>query len=141
MPIYERPEDLTREEVFINEVAASWNADYHKLPIRYQLDYLITTKEGHPRGWVEIKCRNVASDLFETYILGLRKFMAGSELARTSGLPFILIVKFRDRDLMHKFDPDTEYEIQWGGRNDREDDQDMEPVIHIPIASFSKLYG
>tara|TARA_R110002020_G_scaffold276042_2_gene491254 strand:- start:18565 stop:18852 length:288 start_codon:yes stop_codon:yes gene_type:complete len=51
-----------------------------------------------------------------------------------------LIVRWSDVDGIHHVNAHksatSDYKIAWGGRRDRDDWQDIEPTIHIPIDDF-----
>ncbi len=135
-PTYERPADLEAEREMIAAVFPSVVA--HKLPVSYRIDYLLEvykTSAGIRRAWCECKARNVPFGTYADYMLSLGKFAAGCELARNTGYPLLLIVRWTDCITRHTLDTSTPaaYPIEMGGRKDRDDDQDIEPVVMIPL--------
>ncbi len=140
-PTYERPADLDAEREMI--AAAFPRVVAHKLPISYRVDYLLEFwgTQGVRRAWCECKARNVVAGTYADYMLSLGKFAAGCELARATGYPLILLIRWTD--CLMRFTLDTSspvaYPIDMGGRKDRDDAQDVEPVVMIPLREFSMV--
>ena len=67
--------------------------------------------------------------------------MAGMELSRYTGFPFILVVRFSNSLRYHVFDERNNYSIALGGRSPRNvrDSADIEPIIHIPVELFENV--
>jgi hypothetical protein len=58
----------------------------------------------------------------------------------TVRVPFSFIVQWDDR--MAYWDMPIGWvagDVRWGGRSDRGDDQDAEPVEHIPVGEFRNV--
>jgi hypothetical protein len=64
--------------------------------------------------------------------------MKGLDLAKTTGKPFIIIAKWTDGVFYFVAKPDG-VTFGYGGRIDRNDSQDMEPVAFIKTQNFIKV--
>ena len=134
-PRYERPADLTVER----KVAAQMERkgiQLHKLPISYRLDFAMF-KNGKLKGWAEIKARRNNHDRYPTLMISLGKVLAARQLADVSGTRSILLVQYLDG--LYWCDFASAFEIRMGGRYDRGDADDVEPVAHFPIEAFTMV--
>lgn len=136
-PVYETREDLTRESAVAGVLEAAWRCRTAKLPRRYIVDFSLH-RSGKINAWAEIKTRTCESSAYPNYMLSLEKLLAGMRLERETGLPFLLVVKWRDQTAFCA-PSKVAYEISFGGRFDRGDAQDVEPVALIPISEFKKI--
>jgi len=137
-PMYEDEASWTREDGFRRDIEHWTGKILNKLPISYRVDYAVT-QNGKVVGFTELKCRGVPSTKYKTLILSLGKWEALLSLQQSArNLRSNLAVRFTDTDLWFPVFPETRdaVEVRWGGRNDREDWQDMEPVVHLPISDF-----
>lgn len=136
-PLYERGRDLREEEKAIEILCRRGKLAAHKLPRRYEIDYLLLQRGGM-YGWAEVKVRP-GVERYDSFMLSCAKVMAGRRLAEVFGGRFIVVVRRTD-DLMvldalsHR--PDY---VAMGGRTDRGDDQDMEPVAHYRWDQMSRI--
>ena len=131
-PRYERPRDLTNEQ----RVAARMKErgiELHKLPMSYRLDFAMF-RDGKLRGFAETKARNNRFRSYPTLMISLGKVMAARQLAEISDTRSVLLVKFLDEIVWCDFA--SSFEVAMGGRWDRGDDDDVEPVAHYPIEAF-----
>jgi hypothetical protein len=104
------------------------------MPISYHFDYLLMADDG-PWALVEIKIRR---QRYETLILGVQKAVMMRFYAAQMGIRPLLVVQW-DATYFTQLRPVMDYRVDWGGRWDRGDDQDMEPVIHIPSNEFMRM--
>src|SRR5690606_34328492 len=130
-PRYETPADLAGERAIAELVEQEWKAQLQKLPEQYKLDYA-AYRDGELVAWLEIKCRSHAADAYPTLILSVAKWHAGVALAVTTGHPFILVANFVDGAKFVRYSRGKVLDVRYGpgGRTDRGDAQDREPVIH-----------
>lgn len=133
-PTYETQNDLSREAAVISWICEKWKCRAGKLPKKYSLDYVLT-HHGEVKAFAEIKCRTNACNAYPTYMLSLQKVIAAKELTRSTGKPSVLIVRWADAIGYTLLDRD--YKMRVGGRTDRSDWQDVEPVVDISIQDFS----
>jgi len=134
-PRYERPRDLTNEQ----RVAARMKErgiELRKMPISYRLDFAMF-RDGKLRGFAEVKTRNNRHDTYPTLMISLGKVMAARQLAEVSETRSVLLVQYLDGIYWCNFA--TPFEVAMGGRWDRGDDDDVEPVAHYPIEAFKMV--
>jgi len=134
-PLYETSEDLGRERDVVANIEKRWSCQAQKLPMRYKLDYALM-RNGKVSAWAEIKCRG---QRYATYLISLDKVSAGLRLSEISSLPFLIVVRYDDGTYYCTVTKDLVYDIEWGGRKDRNDPEDQEPVLMIPMKFFLPL--
>ena len=142
-PLYETKADLALEVGAIDEFCQKHSYDYRKLPIQYRLDYAIFKKnERQMCGMIEVKCRKISWSKYNTLILSLQKVMhmkSYSDFGIRSGI----LLRNLDGLWLWKFNHNID-RIEWGGRykggpSKPRDDQDAEPVVHVPKESFIQV--
>ena len=148
-PIYETRENLQKEKAVAQKLTGWFNheADYNtypdelyeviKTPPRAPYDYCIL-KEGLISGIVEIKVRTNPHNQYSTYMISLEKVSQSTSHANIIGCPFYIVVQWADRLGRWKFSRE-QYTAGMGGRSDRGDPLDREPIIYIPIEHFDYL--
>lgn len=146
-PRYETDQDRQREKVLITEAADLWGCDFRKLnSYKYAVDFVLH-RGKEIKGFVEVKVRTGnRHDRFPTYILNLSKWIAGRRLAKETGKPFIVLVRFQDGVWFCKAsDLVDDLPVHIGGgtppsrKHLPEDELDQEPVVHIPMTRFQRL--
>jgi hypothetical protein len=137
-PRYETEESLVQETQVLTLLCHHWECIAKKLPVRYELDYLLI-RNRKAMGWLEIKVRAINYEYYPTYMISLGKVMAARKLTEATSLPSFLVVQWRDGKGYIRLDDLGEFEITMGGRTDREDDQDVEPVVLFPIQGFTQI--
>ena len=139
-PLYENQATLEKERTLAKQLVDSWACELGKLPIRYGIDYAFL-RNGEVVGFAELKCRAGKMHAYPSYMISLGKIMSARMLHRVTNVPIVLAVEWQDRTgwvtLAGKGAP--EYRVSMGGRRDRNDAQDIEPVALIPIDKFRRL--
>lgn len=136
-PLYETQEDLNRETSVIKYIEKIASCQARKLPIRYFVDYCLM-RDNEIIAFVEIKVRNNKHNLYSTFMISLAKWVEGKSLSKYTNTPFFFIIKFTD--CIKFFDLNfVTPTFGWGGRKDRKDSQDMEPVVFIKLADFQPI--
>lgn len=133
-PLYESASDLTNEQRVAAQLSAKWKADFHKLPKSYHIDWM-AYRDGKPVCFIELKCRQNERAAYPTFMVSLAKWMHGKELAREVGVPFFIVVDWTDGTFFLNVE-DQPVSYGFGGRKDRNDEQDMEPVVFIDVSYF-----
>ena len=137
-PIYETVADIRREADVAGVIASLWKCTTRKMKRLYSVDFaLMRGKEV--MAWAEIKCRDAS---YPTFIISLKKWMDGLELAEASGSPFLIIVSWPVdgvRILMYHRVERKLIRVIFGGRTDRSDPDDVEPLVEIPVTSFKVI--
>jgi hypothetical protein len=139
-PIYEQEKDRQAQA----EVAAylCWLARGSKMfgaPALCPYDFIIKSPSGGER-IVEVKRRYNRSDLYPTLIISKRKTDENIGAAKVRGCGYTMAVQWDDRLGVVRPGklPLAEYECI-GGRTDRADRKDIEPVYAIPMECFQML--
>ena len=134
--MYENDNDLRSEKNLISYVSDCWNVASYKLPMSYKIDYVMYRNES-PVGFAEVKVRTHTFGTFPTYIISLAKVMEARRLARETNTKSILIVSWTDRTGYLDFF--SHHQIRHGGRSDRNDWQDQEPMCHFDLKDFKGI--
>lgn len=134
-PFYEDENDRRREADVVRKLMSP-NDTIQKLPIRYGVDFMIFRNET-PFKWVEVKCRNNPKDQYPDLMISVAKIVGGINLSEKTGIPFVLVIDWSDCICSLRIYNTDGFKMSWGGRADRNDAQDMEPVFHIPTAHFA----
>lgn len=109
-----------------------------KLPKGYRIDFAMCDGE-QITSWVEVECRKSPFKQYPTLAIGITKLMAGLAFENKTGLPFFLVVHWPDFLGYIRIKSLSEFKILKGGRTDRNDSADVEPMVHIHIQMFKKL--
>lgn len=136
-PTYERASDLKGESKAIEILCRRGKLAAHKLPRRYEVDYLLL-RRGSMYGWAEVKVRPGVEN-HDTFMLSCAKVMAGRRLSDVFGGRFIVVVRRSDDMMVLDALSHRPAYVAMGGRTDRGDDQDMEPVAHYRWDQMSRL--
>ena len=137
-PRYETEEDRSGETAVLASLCRRWGCSAKKLSDRYELDYLLL-KERQGKAWLEIKIRTNEYDAYPTYMISFGKVLAARRLSQGSELPSFLLVQWTDCKGYTRLDDLKRFHVSIGGRTDREDFQDIEPVVYIPTQDFIRL--
>lgn len=137
-PQYETQDDLRNEENAIRRLEQVSGRKSFKLPKSYRIDFAMCDGE-EITSWIEVKCRKNPFRQYPTLAIGITKLMAGIAFEQKTGLPFFLVVHWPDFLGYIRIKDMTEFKILKGGRTDRNDSADVEPMVHIPIQMFKKL--
>lgn len=138
-PTYETEGDKNREAKVIDSLCAVWECNATKLPKFYKQDWALTSVGGTVRALVEVKCRTHPRERYPTLILSLEKWLALAMLSEHTNAKGILAVQFSDGIFWMVAKPQPQWRIAIGGRTDRNDPDDVEPVVHIPTNSLKPL--
>ena len=137
-PTYETEIDRTNEQKVVENICVRWGCNYAKMPRRYELDYVLT-RQKEAVAWLEVKCRKYSLEAISDmggYMLSLAKWNAAQLLVTFTGRPFYLAVQTTCGGWVAKVNDFQSADIRIGGRRDRNDWQDQEPVVFIPTKRF-----
>lgn len=134
-PIYENAASRNAEREVAEFLQQRWNCTLRKLPMAYRVDCALF-KGGRLAGWIEIKCRGRR---YPEMFLSLHKYMSGRDLARASGVPFLIVYGFSDGGIFSLKTTEDTPVIDIGGRQDRGDWQDVEPMVLLKLADMTAL--
>lgn len=147
-PHYESQQDRDRETEVAGLVARRLGLEPLKLHEHaYRADFALYSKGGHLKGsrgelraLIEVRCRDgYGHSSFTHYMTSLHKYLALCDYARA--LPSVrvrLIVRFADGIFSHEPDPLC-LDAGIGGRDDRKDNVDIEPVAFLPMDTFIRM--
>lgn len=142
---YETKGDRQREQAVLSLIDQLWKCESVKLPKQYRLDYGIL-RGDHMTALAEVKVRNVRSDKYATLMVSAEKIRTGMDWASKFPMKFILFVGYEDGifwcDASNLPWATVNYPgifLGIGGRKDRNDWQDVEPVVHIPKQLFKRV--
>jgi len=141
-PVYETEEDrLNEAEAMIaySKVRCVKDGGYRlkRMPSQHGWDYNIEM-DDILKELVEIKVRSNPSGKYEYFMISKAKIDRFMDEAERLGVPACLLVRFED-GMFRCYLPPAEYEVQIGGRFDRNDKADTEPVYKIPMRLFAQL--
>jgi len=134
-PMYESHESLHAERTVAEFLSKKWGCSVFKLPIKYKIDFAFV-KDNRVVAWAEIKER---SRKYDEMFISLDKWLAGKEISLSTGIPFVVVFAFDDGIYWRSVQGDDP-RIVIGGREDRGDWQDIEPMAVFPIHGF-KTWG
>ena len=137
-PTYENKQSLKDEQSFGEVIQTAWNCELIKMPVQYKIDYCCY-RDKQLIGFAELKNRTCSKNKYPTYMISLSKYIAAVNLSRTLGKPTNLCVRWTDQSGYLRLDTIKDPDIGQGGRFDRNDWQDVEPVIYIDINSFMRI--
>eukprot|EP00919_Chromeraceae_sp_WS-2016_P060823 GHVR01144332.1.p2 GENE.GHVR01144332.1~~GHVR01144332.1.p2 ORF type:complete len:139 (-),score=5.76 GHVR01144332.1:6-422(-) len=136
-PLYETDSDRARESDVFEYIKSKIDCDVVKAPENAHFDGFLVGPNNLPMAMVEVKNRNNASTKYPTYMLSANKCRKCKELSDSSGVPFVLVVRFTDG--VFALTVKGEYPVEMGGRYDRNDPRDKEPCMFIPMDKFHKV--
>lgn len=137
----------------MNIACRHWHAKAFKLnDMRFNIDF-IAYRVSHDYGvvsgddrkqrvktndggfYVEVRCRNNNKNRYPTMMLAEKKWI---ELKKYSWpeAPAVFLVKWSDCLGYVEYSDELKVTREWGGRNQMRDEEDVEPMIHIPISNF-----
>lgn len=136
-PFYENSTDRANEESICLLIEEYFRVQCLKLPTRYIVDRALI-RSNKIVAWAEIKDRGNTFRAYPDYTLSLHKVIYGIDLYQRTQTPFIVVVRWKDFVgwMQVKKVPEI---ITIGGRVDRNDKQDVEPMAHFPLDTFNKL--
>ena len=138
-PIYETPHDLANEASVADVLSSAWNCEMIKLQVRDAFDYA-ATRGRNITAFVEIKARTNPMRRYPTYMISMTKVMSANTIFMSTGTPSFLVVRWTDCMGWVQLNQ-NKFPLEIGGRKDRRDAQDIEPVCHININLFRTLAG
>jgi hypothetical protein len=145
--------DIEREEAARTRLEAAWKCLIIPLrPEAYRADWAIFKDQKTFVGWAEYKYRGLSREgqpvkwgKYDSIIISLSKWMTLKHLGEKSHRHFYLFFEWADVMVYGRWPPFTgsgypiAYGIELGGREDRGQDGDREPVIVIPNNEFKIL--
>ena len=137
-PVYETEADRIRQQKVFDYCEKRWKGFTVRPCESFAfIDGEIIDAEGNLRAFIEIKNRKVNHDRYKLYFISEFKYRAMLKISADHGKPALLIVRFDDG--VYYTTIREGYEIQEGGRSDRNDPKDVESCAWIPMREFKRL--
>ena len=92
--MYETDADRVKEQALADAFAAH-GYEFVKLPIRYQLDFMVM-RDDTPKAFVEVKHRTCRMYQYPTAMISLGKVMKARQLTQLTQLPAYLLNVYTD---------------------------------------------
>jgi hypothetical protein len=140
-PFYETNENIQQEKAVADFASRKWDCSFSKLKKAYALDYAII-RDKKVISFAEIKCRKYSMDRLDSlggFMISLHKWLEAKNICQISDVPFSLLIRTEDGIWWHKTQDFLNDGISIGGRFDRNDAQDVEPVVLLKSNRFKKL--
>lgn len=139
-PMYETAADLANQAELLNRVGAKWECQWRSTPKAYAFDAVLT-RRGRVAAFAEVKCRNVTSDKYPTYILSAHKWRDLVSFSKATKVPTLLLIGYSDGVVRWlAVDGEVPFKVIVGGRKDRGDEQGVEPMVEIENSEFKRLH-
>lgn len=132
---YERQSDRDEEARVAEALTAAWGCTVRKLPERYTLDY-VAIRDGRVVAALEIKVRNRGLEEYGDVFINLNKVIT-AQAFNALGIKSLFVVQFTD--VLAYADMTPPRRIEFRGREDRGDWQDVQPVVCIPNTDFKVI--
>ena len=113
------------------------------MPIQYKLDFAVERNDSVV-AFCEVKVRKYSMEDIDSmggYKISLAKWMAGMQMLKETGHPFVILVGATDGIFQKtvKHPPKLPLNIAVWGRDDRGDNQDFEPCVIIDAKEFKQI--
>lgn len=136
-PRYATPQTEADQNALRDRFCKAYGMTWQKEPDNQRINTALL-KPGAASGIVafgEFRCRTNSHDTYPTYMLDRHTWGLMKLKFKTEGKPVVLVIGFSDGDYYTKITPELVKQIVEGvgGRHDRGDVKDVEPVVHIPI--------
>ena len=136
-PIYETQDDRDREALVAKKVGDAFKCSMGKLQPRDAFDFA-AMRGDKIVGFVEIKVRANPMGQYSTYMISMTKLATAHAIFAATKTPCILAVQWTDA--LGYIDMNAvDVTLKMGGRSDRNDPRDIEPVCHIDISGFTLI--
>lgn len=136
-PTHENAATLEAEAAAAALMCDPYKIELHKLPRRYELDYMMM-HDHTLYGWLEVKCRP-GVDRYATYSISLAKIDRGCSMAERFGGRFLVLVQRTSGLAVIDCLDQKPVAVAMGGRTDRGDPEDREPLCHYSWDQFTML--
>lgn len=137
-PKYESKQDRINQRAVASEVVATRpGSRWTEFPTFHVVDFAVWRGDDMV-GLIEVKCRSCPSDEYPDYAISEAKWLKMIEEGRAQGVPVFLVVRFTDKTIWMPVTPGR-YRVYRGGRRDRNDKRDVEPMVHIPWKAFRPM--
>jgi hypothetical protein len=138
-PIFQNAEDRAKEDEIIKLVQAKWECQLGRFGALSPIDFYVRRQE-RVVGIVELKSRSHEIAKYPSAWLNVRKWLALQLAMMGLGVPAVWVVKFTDAAKWIYVKNIDARRMQMGGTLWRvKSDNDIEPVIYVPLEEMSNL--
>lgn len=138
--MYESEQDRINQRKAVSLLCSKWDCSLIETPPAYPFDYMLM-RHDKAVAFLEVKVRNKD---YGNLMLSLHKWTDGRFLSDMTKLPFMLawVVKSHGRVEIRCIDVGKAEAVRigYGGRQDRSDGYDLEPVVFIDREMFTHSY-
>ena len=127
---YESKEDRNIEQKLIKDYVSTGAL---KLPKSYGFDFMVQHGPKLPEVW-EVKRRKKR---YSTWFVSLLKLLKAQHY-EALGIKAYALVEIEGKVYTLRF-TETPYYIEWGGRSDRNDSADQEPMVHYKLINMKEI--
>jgi hypothetical protein len=146
-PFYETKGQRKNEELIANYVADRWDCNLVRMKSAFPVDYMLRryshADEGESLAFAEIKHRQYTLDAIDQMgglFVSLLKWGNAKNLCGIAACPLLVILRDgADETYWFRTDDFSHDGITFGGRTDRGDPQDCEPLITLRKERFRRL--
>jgi hypothetical protein len=132
---YESPADLKNEVEVVEAIYRDLGCDgYRKTPKFSAIDFALLRGDCIAY-YAEVKCRRNERGRYPDYMISRAKYDALDQSRKQCSVTSLLVVRWTDYIGVLTIPPHT-MKYGFGGRRDRNDPKDMEPVVYIPTYHF-----
>jgi len=145
---YQTEEDRAREAALMDTIRKHWRVGIHANPDFYELDCTMhlegSTKQRLVTGFAELKHRlkdtwNQDVGGHGDYMIAMSKWRAGVAFSHLLKVPCVLVVRWQCGTTLWAPIAGRPMRVTFSGRFDRDDEQDQEPCVRVPLQEFQPL--
>lgn len=134
-PIYESSKNIDNEKIAAKEIARVIGCNVMRNKKLCAFDYSFI-KDNNIKAIGEIKVRSCFRNQYKTFFISADKVLKCKEFASTFDIKFLLFVWWGDGIYMLDVMETSHDYLDIGGRTDRGDAQDIEPMVHYSVEKF-----
>ena len=134
-PIYEDDGDRANEQRLKSLLEKKWDVHLTKIPKSYHADFFASRK-GKIVSFVEIKVRSISIKKYDSYMISLMKIVGILNYTERINIPCFLFIQWSDAMGYIKITNEIIKDVRMQSVNFRNDPNDLEPCVHIPISDF-----
>ena len=141
---YENEESLSKEEAFKKAIEEYKDLQLIKLPMAYNCDFAAVKKGerfDEVVGVMEVKCRKGKFGQYPDLLISKNKIDGVINRWNLKKFWFVIAIRWDDKDVYYQWRPShtDDHKVVIGGRKDRGDWQDTEPVYLIENKHFREF--
>lgn len=137
-PTYESASNLADEKYNASIIEAWAKCKLVKQPMSKFIDW-IAYRDDIPVATIEFKKRNNLRAQYPTYMVSKAKWDNGIAAAHDLKVPFLMCIRWSDGLHYLPVTPQTPITTGTGGRRDRGDNADIEPMVYVDTNLFKRI--